>query len=162
MLGLRYVYVLALAVWIGSTIAVGALVAPATFASLTSHDPEGGRLLAGMVFGEVLRRYYLASYAAGAALLFSLIVIALLGPRPGGFFLRLALVGLMFGGTLYAGLVLTGQIDDLQKQIGVSVATLAASDPRRVSFGRLHGLSTGLMALTAVGGLILLYWEAKE
>lgn len=188
MLGLRYIYVLSLAIWVGGTIAIGGIAAPATFASLTSHDPAavptaaaafggpatvptaaaafgdpaGGRLLAGIVFGEVLRRFYLASYAAGGALLLSLIVMALLGPRPAGFLIRAGIAFVMLALTVYAGVILAAQITALQKAIGVSVASLPAGDPRRIEFGQLHGLSTLLMALTGVGGLALLYWEARE
>lgn len=175
MLGLRYIYVLSLAIWVGGTIAIGGIAAPATFASLTSHDPAaiptaaaavgdlaGGRLLAGIVFGEVLRRFYLASYAAGGALLLSLIVMALLGPRPAGFLIRAGIAFVMLALTVYAGVILAAQITALQKEIGVSVASLPAGDPRRIEFGQLHGLSTLLMALTGVGGLALLYWEARE
>jgi hypothetical protein len=175
MLGLRYIYVLSLTIWVGGAIAIGGIAAPATFASLTTHDPAsvpnasaasgdpaGGRVLAGIVFGEILRRFYLASYAAGAALLLSLIVMALLGPRPAAFFVRAGIAALMLGLTLYAGVILAAQITQVQREIGVSVASLPADDPRRIEFGQLHGLSTLLMALTGVGGLVLLYWEARE
>ena len=161
-LGLRYTYLLALAIFLGGTIVIGGIAAPATFAALAGHDPAGGRILAGEVFGEVLRRFYLASYAAGGALFFSLIVMALLGPRPAGFFARAGIAAVMLALTLYSGLVLAAQITRLQKEIGVSVASLAADDARRIRFGQLHGLSSVLMAITGVGGLALLYWEAKE
>jgi hypothetical protein len=42
------------------------------------------------------------------------------------------------------------------------VSSLAADDPRRLAFGRLHGLSTALMGLTAIGGLLLLYLDARD
>lgn len=175
MVGLRYVYVLSLAIWLGGTITIGGIAAPAIFASLAGPDPTSvpnaaaavgspaeGRVLAAVVFGEVLRRFYLASYTAGGALLLSLIVMALLGPRPARFFVRAGIAAAMLGLTLYAGLVLAGQITHLQREIGVSVASLPADDLRRTEFGQLHGLSTLLTALTGVGGLVLLYWEARE
>jgi hypothetical protein len=162
MAGLRYVYVLSLAIWVGGTIAIGGIAAPATFAALTAHDAAGGRVLAGIVFGEVLGRFYLASYGAGGALLLSLIAMALLGPRPAGFFVRAGIACVMLTLTVYAGVILAAQITALQKEIGVSVASLPVGDPRRIEFGQLHGLSTLLMAVTGIGGLLLLYWEARE
>lgn len=162
MLGLRYIYVLSLTIWVGGTIAIGGIVAPATFAALTAHDPAGGRVLAGLVFGEVLRRFYLASYAAGGALLVSLIAMALLGPRPAGLFVRAGIAFVMLALTAYAGVILAAQITALQREIGVSVASLPTDDPRRIEFGQLHGLATLLMTVTGVGGLVLLYWEARE
>ena len=43
MLALRYVYVLALVVWLGGMVILGALVAPTVFQVLQSADPAGGR-----------------------------------------------------------------------------------------------------------------------
>ena len=162
MIALRYVYVLALAVSLGGTVAVGGIAAPATFAALQQHDPASGRFLAGVVVGEVLRRSYHVAYVADALLLAGLAGMALLGPRPSNFAVRAGIATIMLALTLYAGVVLTGQIERLQREIGVSVASLPVADPRRVRFGWLHGLSTGLMTITAVGGLALLYWEARE
>ena len=35
-------------------------------------------------------------------------------------------------------------------------------DPRRVEFGRLHGVSTALQLVPLLGGLALIFWEIKE
>jgi hypothetical protein len=115
-----------------------------------------------MVFGEILRRFYLVSYGAGGALLLSFVAMALLGPRQSAFFVRLGIVIAMLALTVYAGVVLAAQITALQKEIGVSVASLPAADPRRMRFGMLHGLSTLFMVLTIAGGVALMYWEARE
>ena len=53
---LRYVYVVALVVWVGGLIVAGAFVAPALFGVLQAEAGTAGRVLAGAVFGEVLRR----------------------------------------------------------------------------------------------------------
>lgn len=111
MLGLRYVYVLSLSIWFGGIIMTGAIVAP--------------------VSDGALHRFYVTSYIAGALVLTSLFAMALLGPRPSGFFARLAVALGMFALTVYAGL-------------------------------ELRALSMNLLALTAVGGLALLFWEARD
>ena len=54
MFALRYAYVLALVVWLGSIVALGAIVAPTTFGVLQSLRPDVGRELAGAVFGTIL------------------------------------------------------------------------------------------------------------
>src|SRR5918994_3980843 len=108
---LRYVYVLALSVWFGGIITIGAIVSP--------------------VSDSVVRRFYLTSYVAGALVLTTLFGMALLGPRPSGFFARFMVAVGMFAVTLYAGI-------------------------------ELRSLSLGLLALTAIGGLALLFWEARD
>jgi hypothetical protein len=42
------------------------------------------------------------------------------------------------------------------------VAALPDTDPRRIEFNRLHGLSNILFSITAIGGLALCWWEARE
>ncbi len=85
MLALRYVYVLALVVWLGGMVVLGAVVAPTTFQVLQASEPVAGRALAGELFGVTLARFHYVAYAAGAVLLLSLAAMAVLGPRPAHF-----------------------------------------------------------------------------
>jgi hypothetical protein len=62
--------------------------------------------------------------------------------------------------TLVSSTVISRHIERVHAAIGGSVASLATGDPRRAEFGRLHGLSTGLMLVNIAGGPLLLYWEA--
>jgi hypothetical protein len=62
--------------------------------------------------------------------------------------------------TLVSSTVISRHIERVHAAIGGSVASLATGDPRRAEFGRLHGLSTGLMLVNIAGGLLLFYWEA--
>jgi uncharacterized membrane protein len=162
-LALRYIAVIALVVWVGGLLALGAIAAPATFDVLGMQAmSDGGRLLAGAVFGETLRRFMLVSYAAGVILLGTLIVRAILGPRPRRFAWRAAAATIMLATAAYAGIVVDGRIRDLQRAIGVAPSSLPEHDPRRIEFGRLHGLSTSLQLVPLVGGLALIFWELKE
>jgi hypothetical protein len=158
----RFAYIAALAVWLGGMVVLGAVAAPATFQVLEAREVGGGRAAAGAVFGEVLRRFHLVSYAAAGVMLIALIAMAVLGPRPHPFKPRVLLVAAMLAVALYSGIPLARQIQRVQAQIGVPVSQLPADDPRRATFGRLHGISTGLMLVNIVGGLVLLFFEARE
>jgi hypothetical protein len=68
----------------------------------------------------------------------------------------------MLAATAYSGLVVSGRIEALQRAIGVAPSSLPEGDARRVEFGRLHGLSTGLELIPLLGGLMLVFWEIKE
>lgn len=155
MFPLRFVSVLALTVWLGGAVAIGLLVAPAAFAVLPAPD-------AASVVGETLRRFYLIVYGAGAVILLALVAMALLGPRPQAFWTRLSVAGLMLAAALVSGLWVDGRIAALRTSIGVPVNALQASDERRIAFGRLHGLSTMLMAATVLGGVALTYWNTRD
>jgi uncharacterized membrane protein len=162
MLALRYVYVLALVVWLGGMVLLGAIVAPTTFGVLQTIEPITGRALAGELFGAVLSRFHYVAYAAGAVLLLTLAVIAVLGPRPASYAIRSAIIAAMLGVALYSGLVVLRQIDAIQREVGRLPSQLPAGDARRVEFDALHLLSTRLMMFNIAGALVLLYWEARE
>jgi hypothetical protein len=108
---LRYVYVLALSIWFGGIITIGAIVSP--------------------VSDVALHRFFLTTYVAGSLVLTTLFGMALLGPRPSGFFARFSVAVAMFSVTLYAGL-------------------------------QLRSLPVNFFAAIAIGGLVLLFWEARD
>lgn len=162
MLALRYVYVLALVVWLGGMVVLGAIVAPATFQVLESIEPVAGRALAGEVFGVTLARFHYVAYAAGALLLVTMAGMALLGPRPAGTAVRGALVACMLAVALYSGMIVLSRIEAIQQEVGGLPSRLPAADARRIRFDELHLLSTRLMLLNIAGALVLLYWEARE
>jgi hypothetical protein len=137
-------------------------VAPSAFEVLGSRDPANGRALAGAVFGESLRRFSWVSYGAGMAILGTLAGMALIGPRPRGLPVRAAIAAAMLAIALYSGFVLSGRIARLQASVPGQIQDLAPDDPRRVAFGRAHGLATVLMLVNLAGGLALLVWEARE
>jgi hypothetical protein len=162
MLLLRYAAVVALAIWVGGLVVLGAIAAPAVFdVTAARHLPES-RLVAGALFGEMLRRFTLVSYGAGAVLLLSLLTRRILGPRPKRFAWRAAMVALMLAASAYSGIVVASRIAELQRAIGVAPSALAEGDPRRVEFGRLHGLSTALQLVPLLGGVALMFWEITE
>lgn len=159
---LRYLYVLALALWLGGIAAAAAIVAPATFGVLEAWNPADGRVLAGQVFGEVLRRLHVGAYVAGGVMIASLTLHRLLGPRPVGYGLRVGIAATMLALTTASGLVVSPRVDAIRREVAGPVASLPDDDPRRVAFMRWHGLSNVLLSIVAAGGLVLLAWEARE
>jgi len=128
MLVLRYAYVLALAVWLGGMVILGAIVAPTIFQVLPAYAPDAGRALAGAAFGAVLVRFHYVAYVAGAVLLVTLAAMALLGPRPRGFAIRAAIIAVMLGVALYSGFGVLGEIDRLQSEIASSSRLTSTAD----------------------------------
>lgn len=162
MLALRFAALLALTVWVGGVIVLGGIAAPAAFDVMASRQVPDGRVLAGAVVGEALRRLHLLSYVCGGLMLLSLSARAVLGPRPTWFAFRIGFVAVMLAASAYSGLVVAKRIDRLRAEIGVAPSSLAESDPRRVAFGRLHGASSALQLVPILGGLVLLFLELKD
>jgi hypothetical protein len=161
MVALRYAYLLALVVWVGGLVTLGGIAAPAVFSALTGVHGLAGRETAGLVFGAVLRRFHLAAYISAGVMMVSLGAMAALGPRPSRFAVRVAFVLVMGALTACSGLIVSPRIERLRREIGGPVAALAETDPRRVEFGRLHGLSTLLLGITAAAGLVLLFFDSR-
>lgn len=162
MLVLRYVALIALATWLGGLLMLGGVAAPVAFDVTAARHVADSTELAGALVGEMLRRFHIVCWTAGGVLLLTLIARAILGPRPRRFAWRAALALAMLASSVYAGLVIDARIDNIRKGAGVSIASLAPTDARRIEFGRLHGLSMAFEFVPLLGGLALIYWELKE
>lgn len=162
MLVLRYLYVLALVVWLGGMVMAGAIVAPSIFVVLERWNAAEGRVLGGAVFGEVLRRLHLLGYGMGAVMFVALTLKRLLGPRPMGYGIRVGIIGAMLAFSIASGRFVGPRVEAITHQVSGPIMSLPESDPRRVEFSQLHGYSNWLLGLTVFGGLALLWWEAQE
>ena len=159
---LRFASVLVLAIWVGGLATLGSLAAPEIFTVLERHDPARGRVLAGEVFGAVFQRFQRATWLLGALLIALSGLRALLGPRPRQLGLRVwAAIGLL-AMSLAGGLFIAPRIDAIRRATSGPVASLPDGDATRSEFGRLHGLSTGLMLLTLLAGAGLMWTEMRD
>jgi Ca2+/Na+ antiporter len=162
MRAVRYVYVLALALWLGGMALAGFVVAPTIFSVLQASNGSTGRVLAGDLFGAVLHRLYILGGIAGGLMFVALTIQRIIGPRPKAYGVRAALIVVMLAVTGYAALIAQPRIEQIQRSVTGPIAELRADDPRRTEFDALHSLSTTLMSLTIVGGLALVAWETRE
>jgi hypothetical protein len=159
---LRYVAIVALAIWVGGLITLAAVAAPALFTSLTAHDAIQGRALAGAAFGEILHRFQQLSWGLAAVLVAILGVRAALGPRPRRLGIRVYTVLIMLAMSLVSDVVIARRIESLRRDLPVNLAQVADTDTRKIAFGRWHLLSTGLMGMTVIAGLGLLWAERHD
>ena len=91
MRAVRYLYVLALALWLGGMVLAGAVVAPTIFSVLEAWNGPAGRVLAGDLFGAILRRLYVVGAVAGGVMFFALTLQRIIGPRPRSYGIRVGL-----------------------------------------------------------------------
>ena len=158
---LRYLYVVALIVWVGGMLAAGALVAPALFAVLPAEAGAEGRALAGAVFSAVLQRVLTVGEIAGVVMLVTMTILRLLGPKPLTYGVRAVLLAAMLGATAYTAHVVLPEADALRREMTLP-SSATDGDPRRVRFDSLHRLSTMLVTATTLAGLVVAAWEARE
>ncbi len=159
---LRFAAFLGLAAWVGGLAVLAGLGAPALFDVLAVRDPSGGRELAGVLFGEMFERFQYVAWGAAAVLLMSLAFRAALGPRPRHTAIRIWTVVAMVAMSLVTTFVIIPHIDAIRLAVEGAVASLPATDLRRIEFGRWHALSSGLMLATICFGLGLAWAEIHD
>jgi uncharacterized protein DUF4149 len=132
--------------WIGAALLTVAVVAPGAFAVLPT------RTMAGTLVGRVLPALFVAGIVIG------LLVAAAAGkPWLPGPSRKAALAALMAAGACgIAQFAVTPKLDRLRAEIGGPVDALAATDPRRVAFGLLHGYNVAGLALAMAGAVACL------
>ena len=137
------------AIWGGAALIVVTTVAPAAFRVLPT------RALAGALVGQVLPVLFIAGIVVG-------ILALILAPRgaPGGLLRRIGGAGTAAACMLAQG-VIAPRIDALRERIGPSVDALAATDPLRIQFGRLHGLSVLALGVAMAFALVALIAAAR-
>jgi len=131
--------VVALSAWLGAALLVAAVVAPAAFAVLPT------RTLAGALVGRVLPVLFYTGAAVGIA-------VALVGRATSPSLARVVAGVAMAATCLAAQLLVAPRIERVRRDAGRPIDELAAGDPRRASFGRLHGASVLLLGVAAIAG----------
>jgi hypothetical protein len=160
-IAVRYAALAALALWVGSTSALGLFVAPALDRAVPVSDTALAAAVES-VRSEIFWLFHLLSYVCGAVVFASLMVIKFVGPPPASFKARVALVSLMLAAAAYSGLPLDREIRGLRSTIPGPVGGLPESDPRRVRLDRLQRIDMTLMSANIALGAVLLFWYVRE
>ena len=137
-----------LAGWFGASAIVAVVVAPAAFEVLPT------RPLAGAFVGRVLPTLFWTGMLVGTT-------VAVLGrsmlhrgwSTAGGVLLTVS--------SVTAQLMIAPRIAAIRAGIGGAIEFLDPSDPRRIAFGRLHGLSVGSLGVGMIACLITLVLIAR-
>lgn len=140
---------LLLSAWLGACLLVATTVAPAAFRVLPS------RALAGALVGVVLPVLFWTGAVTGA-----LAFLTLRQRAARRWVLAAAL--LLAGTSLGAELVVGRAISRVRAAIGPDLDAVPAGDPRRLAFGRLHGLSVLLLGVGMVSAAALLVHEGRR
>src|ERR1700730_11815440 len=120
MMVLLFIYLLAIACWLGSVVFFSFFVAPVVFTVLARPD-------AGKVVSVIFPRYYILGYVAGGvALVIAIYLLAANAGSRGWWLGAVVAIGIAFGCTLYAGAVVRPRVDAIR-----SVSEEANPDPAR-------------------------------
>lgn len=144
---------LALGGWIGAIVYFAAVVTVGAFAVLSNKDLAGG--IVGYTIGG------LHDFGIAAAVIYLVAAVCL--RRSLAAFARPGAIGvaLMLALTLASQWIVIPQMNALRAQMG-SVAATVATNPLRVQFEHLHGISVDLEVAILLIGLVALYLTVRE
>lgn len=153
---LKFLMLLSLVLWIGAIVYFGVIVAPAVFAVLPTHD------LAGKVVTRTLANLHLLGIICGVVFLVCSMVIGYVTKGSAQVFApRHIAVVAMIALTFFAQDVIGAKMNRIKDQIGV-IDNVAATDPQRVEFNRLHVWSTRLEGCILLFGIGVLWGTARR
>jgi len=150
---LRFIQIFALGTWVGSIFYFSAAVAPGAFRVLSNPDQ------AGAIVQFTLGRLHMLGVIAAVLYLFASVALAqsfkgLVRPAAIGVMLMLLL-------TLASQRLVTPRLAALRAQMG-SVAATSKTDPLRVQFDRLHGISVKIEGAVLLTGFAALFLTVRE
>ena len=148
---LRYLMVLSLIVWIGGIVFFAAVVTRAAFSVLPTHH------LAGNIVNRTLASlHWMGIVSAIVFLVSSLIYSRLHDGSAHPLAWRHILICVMLLLTLTSQFGVSPKMASLRASLG-DLDTVAATDPARVEFNKLHGWSTRLEGGVLLLGLVVVY-----
>lgn len=143
--GVALAEAVAASAWLGAAMLFVAVVAPAAFAVLPT------RTLAGALVGAVLPALFYTGIVLGSGL-----VLASLVTRRGRIVTSGTVGGLIVALSCTAAqFVVAPRIERARGAIGAPIESLAPSDVRRVTFGRLHAASVLWLGVAIVGAAVV-------
>ena len=140
----RWLYLMALIVWVGEVVFFSFVVAPAVFRTFPPPAAEAGR-----VIGAIFPTYYRIGYTCGALLLVTTLALLATAEVRTWLGVGAVLVAGMLAATVYAGVVILPRATELRPQIHAQAAPVGTKD----EFDRLHRLAVTLNGAVLVGGV---------
>jgi hypothetical protein len=156
---------LVLGLWLGALVFFGAILAPIAFSQLPAlfATPAAGIHAAGMVVGDSLVRLHWIGLFCG---LIFLVVSVLARAHYRTIIPQAVLVLVMMVLTAYSQFSIIPRMDTARDSIGGNVDAVAANNPGRQIFDRLHQRSVhveGLVLLCGLGALVATaHWSRRE
>jgi hypothetical protein len=156
---------LALGIWLGALVFFAAVLAPIAFSQLPPlfATPSAGIHAAGLIVGGSLVRLHWMGLLCGVVFL---VVVVLARAHYRSIIPQAVLVLAMMLLTAYSQFSIIPRMDTARDSIGGNVDAVAANNPGREIFDRLHRTSTrveGLVLFCGLGALIATaHWSRRE
>lgn len=140
----RWLYLLALVVWVGEVVFFSFVGAPSIFRTFPTAE-------AGRAVSAIFPTYYRIGYACGVVLLTTGILLLRTAGRRGWWSVNVLLAAGMLAATLYAGAMIQPRAAALRPQIHEP----SAPENVKEEFARLHSLAVTLNAAVLGCGIVV-------
>jgi uncharacterized membrane protein len=141
---LKWLYLLALIVWVGEVIFFSFVVAPAMFRTFSVVE-------AGRAVGAIFPMYYRIGYGCGVLLLITTLIFLATAEVRTWLGVTALLVAGMLAATVYAGVVIQPRATELRPQIHDPAAPASAKE----EFDRLHHQAVVLNGMVLLAGVVV-------
>jgi hypothetical protein len=154
---LRFLQLLAMAVWVGGLCFFAFVLAPTAFGVLPNFHE------AGLVVGASLKVFDKVELGCGAIFLLATAAKFLRAQRSRTLLgVELGLAALMVMATAYLQNGIIPPMDRDQAQVGGNINTVAPSNPARIEFEKLHERSERVAGMTLLLGIAVVFLLALE
>jgi len=143
----QFLYLLGLVLWVGGIVFFSFFTTPTVFTQLPKD-------MASLVITAIFPKYYLLGYVAGGMMTLGTLTEALLVKQLP--LIRVVLLAVMLGCSVYAGSVVRPQVHDLKVQMKTVEEDSDLGKTLKARFDGLHRRSVVLNIVVLAGGLVLI------
>jgi hypothetical protein len=161
---INYVRLVLLGMWLGAAIYFSAIVAPSAFAVLRSYQSFNAGEIAGAIVNRNLAAINLSGFVIGVVLLVTGFIKFRKVPLP-SFMIEMLSVTAVSLATGVGNWIIAAKLRALRLTLQAPIDQLAVTDPRRISFDKLHAYSVkalGVAMIAALLGLVMIALRARR
>lgn len=161
---INYVRLVLLGMWLGAAIYFSAIVAPSAFAVLRSYQSFNAGEIAGAIVNRNLAAINLTGFVIGVVLLVTAFIkfrrVPLLA-----FMIEMLSVSVLSLATAAGNWIIAPKLRALRLTLQAPIDQIAVTDPRRISFDKLHADSVKALSVAMIAallGLVIIALRARR
>ncbi|MDQ3474203.1 MAG: DUF4149 domain-containing protein [Acidobacteriota bacterium] len=150
---INYVRLVLLGMWLGASVYFSAIVAPSAFAVLRSYQSLNAGEIAGAIVNRNLAAINLSGFVIGVVLLATGFIRVRKVGLP-SFMIEMVSVTALSLATAIGNWVIAPQLRALRLALQAPIDQLTVTDPRRISFDKLHAYSVKALSVAMIAALL--------
>ena len=150
---INYVRLVLLGMWLGAALYFSAIVAPSAFAVLRSYQSFNAGEIAGAIVNRNLAVINMSGFVIGVILLITGLIRFRKVPLP-AFMIEMISVTALGLATAIGNWIIAAELRALRLTLQAPIDQLTVTDPRRISFDKLHAYSVKALSVAMIAALL--------